>query len=95
MFFAQFNQVTPQPPMNRKQMVAYRVTTTMMSKKRLWTQTMSSQCSQLFEIDPNINIDSLAFKDMVSTDPIARESAQPSAHPRAADTSNKKSDWNW
>jgi hypothetical protein len=49
----------------------------------------------VFEIDPDIDINSLALKDMVSTDPIARESAQPSACPRAADTSNKEPDWNW
>jgi hypothetical protein len=49
----------------------------------------------VFEIDPNVDINSSALKDMVSTDPIARESAQPSAQPRARDTSNKESDWNW
>jgi hypothetical protein len=49
----------------------------------------------VFEIDPDNDINSLALKDMVLTDPIARESAQPSACPRAADTSNKEPGWNW
>jgi len=48
----------------------------------------------VFQIDPNIDINSLVHKDMVSTDPIAHESAQPSAHPRATDTLNKEPDWN-
>ena len=48
----------------------------------------------VFQNDHNTDINSLVHKDMVSTDPIAHESAQPSAHPRATDTLNKEPDWN-
>ena len=49
-----------------------------------------------FEIDPNIDINSPALKDMISVDPIAHETPlQPSSHSKAIDTSNMEPDWNW
>ena len=47
-------------------------------------------------IDPDIDINSPALKDMISMDPIAHETPlQPSSHSKAVDTSNVEPDWNW
>ena len=49
-----------------------------------------------FQIDPNIDINLPALKDMISMDPITREAPlQPSSHSKAEDTSNMEPDWNW
>jgi hypothetical protein len=50
-----------------------------------------------FQIDPDIDINSPALKDMISMDPIVSHETplQPSSHLKAADTSNMEPDWNW
>lgn len=49
-----------------------------------------------FEIDPDIDINSPALKDMISMDPIAHETPlQPSSHSKTVDTSSREPDWNW
>ena len=58
--------------------------------------TMSVSQPLSFQIDPDIDINSPALKDMISMDPISHETPlEPSSHFKATDTSNMEPDWNW